>query len=136
MAALQQQLHVFTQARCKVVVLSFGSSQGADAWIEATGCELEVYLDPDRRIYSMLGLERSLHKVWNMDTVHFYAQQKALGRQLPQSIVGVEDDPLQMGGDFTIRRDGRLVLSYPSKTPKDRPSTNQILQNLPVQRPS
>jgi hypothetical protein len=48
--------------------------QGAVAWIEATNCELEVYLDPERRVYSLLGLERSLHKVWNMETVHFYAQ--------------------------------------------------------------
>ena len=49
-------------------------SQGAEAWMEATSCELEVYLDPERRVYSLLGLQRSIHKVWNMDTVHFYAQ--------------------------------------------------------------
>lgn len=102
--------------------------------MEATSCELEVYLDPERRVYSLLGLQRSIHKVWNMDTVHFYAQQKRLGRQLPQSIAGVEDDPLQMGGNFTINSEGRLVLSYPSKTPKDRPTLDQILANLTAKR--
>ena len=46
---------------------------------------------------------RSVSKVWNMNTIKYYASQKAQGRKLPSAIEGVEDDPLQMGGDFTFR---------------------------------
>ena len=38
-----------------------------------------------------------------MTTIHYYGSVKAQGRQLPAAVEGVEDDPLQMGGDFTVR---------------------------------
>lgn len=58
----------------------------------------------------------------------YYAGQKAQGRKLPVSIEGEEDDPLQMGGDFTFRcSDRTLLMSHPSKTPKDRPKVLEIL---------
>ena len=38
-----------------------------------------------------------------MTTIHYYASMKAQARQLPSALEGVEDDPLQMGGDFTVR---------------------------------
>ncbi len=37
--------------------LNYCLLQGAESWIEATSCELEVYLDPERRVYSLLGLD-------------------------------------------------------------------------------
>ena len=46
---------------------------------------------------------RSVSKVWQMSTVHYYGSMKAQGRTLPSAIEGEEDDPLQMGGDFTFR---------------------------------
>ena len=36
-----------------------------------------------------------------MDNVKYYASKKAQGKPLPSA--GEEDDPLQMGGDFTFR---------------------------------
>lgn len=38
-----------------------------------------------------------------MTTLQYYGSMKAQGRQLPTAVEGVEDDPLQMGGDFTFR---------------------------------
>ena len=38
-----------------------------------------------------------------MTTIHFYAGEVASGRSLPKS-QEEEDDPLQMGGDFTLNR--------------------------------
>ena len=94
--------------------------------MEETGCSFEFYLDPRRLIYSLFGLERSVAKVWSMSTIQYYAQQKAGGRALPVALADVEDDPLQMGGDFTIDRNLRVVMAYPSKTPKDRPTIQHI----------
>ena len=101
-------------------------TKGAEKWLEETGCSFEFYLDPRRLIYSLFGLERSVAKVWSMSTIQYYAQQKAGGRALPVALADVEDDPLQMGGDFTIDKDLRVVMAYPSKTPKDRPTIQHI----------
>ena len=46
-------------------------------------------------------IARSLSKVWHMDNVKYYTSKKAQGKPLPYA--REEDDPLQMGGDFTFR---------------------------------
>ena len=37
------------------------------------------------------------------------------------------EDTLQLGGDFVVGRDGRLVLAFRSKGPDDRPSVDALL---------
>lgn len=131
MASLEKQIELFNRAGCKVLVISFGEIKGAASWLSATGCNLEMFLDPERRLYTSLGLPRSVSKVWGMTTMHYYAGELAQDRELPSAIKGVEDDPLQMGGDFTFRKsDRKLVMSHPSKTPKDRPALSKILSFL------
>jgi len=122
---------VLESAGIKVVVVSFGNQTGAEQWLKDTGCNLPLYLDEERLLYCKLGLGRSVGKVWSLSTINYYAEQLAQGRPLPQAVQGVEDDPLQMGGDFTFRMEDRtLVMKHCSKTPKDRPSLTQILQRL------
>ena len=58
----------------------------------------------------------------------YYAEQ-TLQHPLPKSQEGIEDDVLQMGGDFTIKvKDATLSFSYPSKSPSDRPSIDNIFR--------
>ena len=103
--------------------------QGASGWLSSTGCSLDMYLDSDRHLYTTLGLHRSVSKVWNMITLHYYASMVAQGRELPKAIQGVEDDPLQMGGDFTFRASDKvLIMAHPSKNPKDRPDISKIMK--------
>ena len=62
----------------------------------------------------------------------YYAEQTLL-HPLPKSQEGIEDDVLQMGGDFTIEiKDATLSFSYPSKSPSDRPSIENIFQNTRI----
>jgi len=130
-ASIEKELHSFTQAASKVIVISFGSQQGGRGWLEATGCNLELYLDQPRHFYQAVGLQRSVLKVWNMSVINYYASQKASGRQLPKSIEGVEDDPLQMGGDFTVKCSGKkIVLAHPSSNPTDRPAIEKIFSAM------
>lgn len=117
---------MFSEARIKVVVISFGSKKGAETWLKETSCQLEMYLDSERVVYNHLGLSRSLSKVWNIGSVRYYAGKKSQGKPLPS--IHKEDDPLQMGGDFTFRcSNKKLVMSHPSKTPIDRPPISEIL---------
>jgi len=127
--SLERELDRLTQAGVRVVVVSFGNMEGARDWLATTGCSLSMYLDTDRKVYRELGLHRSIAKVWNMNTVHYYASQISSGRKLP-AVVG-EEDPLQMGGDFTLCcRDGSLVMCHPSSHPMDRPSLTHILHRV------
>jgi len=127
-ASIERNLDRFSIAGCRVVVVSFGSTQGAERWLKETGCELDVYLDPERKLYSLVGLGRSVYKVWNISTLRFYAQEIAKGVKPPEAFSG--DDFLQMGGDFTMDSQLKLVMSYPSKDPSDRVSIDTILKKI------
>jgi hypothetical protein len=37
------------------------------------------------------------------------------------------EDTLQLGGDFVVGRDGRLVYAYRSEGPADRPSVDELI---------
>ena len=37
--------------------------KGAAGWLKDTGCNLKMFLDPDRSLYRALGLPRSVSKV-------------------------------------------------------------------------
>lgn len=39
-------------------------------------------------------------------------------------------DIFQMGGDFVVDREARLVLAHPNRTPHDRPSVAELLEAL------
>jgi len=126
-------LEEVTKAGARVVVVSFGSPQGAACWLNETQCKLEMFLDQERSLYQAFGLTRSLSKVWSMPMIHIYAEKIVGGEIFPES-KDEDDDPLQMGGDFTLSRSGHLLLSHRSSNPYDRPSLRQILDAAAVQR--
>lgn len=87
-----------------------------------------MLLDTDRSLYRALGLKRSVAKVWTVSSLVYYAEQKLAGRTLLAMLE--EDDPHQLGGDFIVDPNGKLVLVYQSKTSTDRPSTDYLLDFL------
>ena len=65
--------------------------------------------------------------VYGKATVAYYGGLKADGKQLHKMFEG--DDPLQMGGDFTVGVEAlELLLVHKSKTPSDRPSVESIIR--------
>lgn len=38
----------------KVLVVSFGSVEGAQLWLEQTGCSFEMLLDPQRKVTTLI----------------------------------------------------------------------------------
>jgi len=130
-ANIEKNIAMFNNVGCRVVVVSFGTAKGGEGWLNATGCQLDMFLDSERNLYQAVGLHRSVVKVWNISVINYYAQQIASGRELPSAVQGVEDDPLQMGGDFTINCSSNiLVMSYPSSKSTDRPSIEYILDKI------
>lgn len=111
------------------MVVSFGVVEGADKWLEDTGCKFPMFLDPERKLYRNFGLHRSLAKVFSIDAISYQAGELAKGRSLIMAFEGIEDDPLQMGGNFSIHvKTKKMRLFYPSKSSADRPSVEMIIK--------
>ena len=68
--------------------------------------------------------------MFQINVLKYYAEQ-GLKHPVPKSQEGIEDDVLQMGGDFTIKTslsNPILSFSYPSKSASDRPLIEQIIE--------
>ena len=65
--------------------------------------------------------------VFMLDTMKFYGEAIAKQENLPQ--IDVQEDVIQLGGDFTIEKvSKKMVFLYPSKTSADRPTLEMILE--------
>ena len=53
----------FSERQISVVVVTFESVEGSKIWIRETNCDFPVFVDPDRKLYSLFGLSRSIYKV-------------------------------------------------------------------------
>lgn len=123
---VQQRIVEFEAQNAQVIVVSFGNVDGAKKWIQDTKCEFKMFVDPKRQLYISLGLKRSVAKVWGISALVYYAEQKRAGRKLVAMFE--EDDPMQMGGDFVLDKQGNLALVHCSKVPTDRPSVEELLK--------
>lgn len=128
--------------------MSFGDSHGALRWlnenhISYSSNHFDMITDEKRILYKFFGLPNSYLKVWNCETLTYYSEQLLKKGQLPQAYKDVEDDPHQMGGNFIIELDQskdnsnmeqnetfRVVYTYKSKNPPDRPSSADLLRFL------
>ena len=87
-----------------------------------------LFLDGKREFYRSLGLKRSIKAVWSVPTLKSYAEEKVA--EVPPTPALAGDDLHVMGGDFIVDRKGKLVYAYPSKSSSDRPTIEQVLEEL------
>uniref|UniRef100_A0A3Q0RKV2 Selenoprotein L n=1 Tax=Amphilophus citrinellus TaxID=61819 RepID=A0A3Q0RKV2_AMPCI len=102
------------------------SVEGAQLWLEQTGCTFDILLDPQRKVYRSFGLGSSYIKVMKFDCLLQYSNYVAANIDFP-------DFPnvclsFQLGGDFLLDDAGKVLLSHPSKNPLDRPTVEDVLQ--------
>uniref|UniRef100_A0AAV2K7T2 Selenoprotein L n=1 Tax=Knipowitschia caucasica TaxID=637954 RepID=A0AAV2K7T2_KNICA len=112
----------------RVLVVSFSVLEGAQIWLEQTGCTLPMLLDQQRSIYRSFGLVSSYSKVMRFGCLLSYSEFGAVDRDFPEIPPRLLEDLYQMGGDFLIDETGKVILSHASKTPLDRPSVEDILK--------
>ncbi|XP_076605164.1 prostamide/prostaglandin F synthase-like [Chaetodon auriga] len=111
----------------EVVVISFGCQEGASHWLQETGCQYDMLLDPDRKMYGAFGLEASLKKVLNFSNMLLYAEYVVDNMEFPRGLPSIQDDMFQLGGDFVLDEHGRVLFSHCCQSPIDRPSVEDIL---------
>ncbi|XP_072222190.1 prostamide/prostaglandin F synthase-like [Leuresthes tenuis] len=114
----------------QVVVVSFGCQEGASHWLQDIGCQYDMLLDPDRKVYAAFGLGASVKKVLNFDNMLLYAEYVADDMEFPRELPTIQDDMFQLGGDFLLDEHGRVLFSHSCQSPLDRPSVEDILSAL------
>ena len=118
----------------QVVVISFGSTFGAQAWLDEIrwiepveiNARFTLLLDPSRAAYAAYGLEYSLARSWSPKVWLEYARLMLSGRKWR----GIQGDSGQLGGDFIVDSRGVIRFAYRSLDPTDRPSISQLLATL------
>jgi len=90
---------------------------------------LHTVCDPERAAYRYFGLDRGK---WSM-----FFRGRVLVRYLRLIFTGwrphrgeAGEDMLQLGGDFILSADRRLVYAHRSNDPADRPAASELLNQI------
>lgn len=107
-----------------VVLLTFTRQRNLRGYRGRMGLPYVVLADELRGAYRAYGLSRGpWWRVWGPTTIRAYAGLLRGGARLRRPT----EDTLQLGGDFVVGRDGRLVYAYRSKGPADRPPVDDLI---------
>lgn len=128
MAELEAKQALLEARSVRVLIISFSVLEGAQIWMEQTGCKFPMLLDQQRDIYRSFGLGSSYLKVMRFDCLLTYSEYGAVDRDFPDIPSRLQEDLYQMGGDFLVDETGKVILCHPCKTPLDRPSVEDILK--------
>lgn len=117
----------FQALGAQILCISAANAQRATWYARDLKLTAPVLLDPDRGVYRAYGLKESLRgsalspSVWTS-----YARLLASGRRFPGG-GRPEENPLQMGADFIVGPDGRIVYAYCGSHIADRPDVSTLL---------
>ncbi|MEZ4590568.1 MAG: AhpC/TSA family protein [Chloroflexota bacterium] len=114
----------FDAANVQIVTLSFGTEYWSKVWLQETNSPFPFLVDQELHAYHAYGLKSSVVRAWSPRNLLYYAKAKMQGRET----LGNRGDTHQLGGDFVVGGNGRLLLAHPSRDPVDRPSLDQLLQ--------
>lgn len=128
MAELEAKQALLEARSVRVLIISFSVLEGAQIWLEQTGCKFPMLLDQQRNIYRSFGLGSSYSKVMRFRCLLTYSEYGAVDRDFPDIPSRLQEDLYQMGGDFLVDETGKVILCHPCKTPLDRPSVEDILK--------
>ena len=114
----------FEAANVQIATISFGTEYWANVWLQETKSPFPFLVDRELASYRAYGLESSVLRAWSPRNLLYYARAKRQGRET----LGNRGDTHQLGGDFVVGGNGRLLLAHHSRDPVDRPSLDQLLQ--------
>jgi alkyl hydroperoxide reductase subunit AhpC len=110
-----------------VIAISMSRPETLARYLAARAMPIPMFADPDRRVYAELGLARtSWGKLLRPSIIWKYLKMIARGGKLRPVPTG--EDALQLGGDFLVASDGRILWEYRSSDPTDRPTVDELLR--------
>ena len=107
-----------------VVLITFTRQRNLRGYRARLRLPYPVVSDESRSTYRAYGLGRGRWwRVWGPETLRTYIRLVRHGSRVRRPT----EDTLQLGGDFVVGRDGRLLFVYRSKGPADRPSVDELV---------
>jgi len=89
--------------------------------------KFDLYADPEKKLYKAFGLRRAkLREVLHPSAMKKYMKYLFQGKKMEMPT----DDIYQMGGNYILSAEGKLVYAHQSQTPVDRPSVPELLREL------
>ncbi len=124
---MQQRYEEFRRLRTEVLVVTQARPELLAAFLREQPLRFPAVADPERVAYRAFGLERtSWMTVLHPGVVLRYLRFIFRGWRPRQAREG--EDVLQLGGDFVLDGEGRLIYAYRSTEPTDRPAVEALLQ--------
>lgn len=111
---------------CSVLVVTQARPDVLSRHLSRAGWAVPVVCDPDRAAYRAFGLERAPWWTFLRPRVLFgylFGMLRGYAPKMPYA----GEDVLQLGGDFILDRNGRVVFAYRSAVPTDRPAVGKLL---------
>ena len=106
-------------------VVSFTAPHKVAAYLERNPLPFPAVADPELKAYQEFGLQRTTWGgIFRLRVIGRFLKLILRG-WLPRK-PGEGEDPFQLGGDFLIDAQGRLVFAHPSTEPTDRPSKEEL----------
>ena len=119
---------------CSVLVVSQAKPEVLSRYLARFQWNVPLACDPDRAAYAAFGLERTNWATFFKPQVLWgYFKGMAKGYRVKKPFAG--EDVLQLGGDFILSRDRKVVFAYRSADPTDRPAVAALLKALPSAPP-
>ena len=107
-----------------VVVITFTRPRNLAGFRSRFVAPLTVLADEDRHVYRAYSLGRGpWWRVYGWATIRRYIQLVRAGSRMQR----LHEDTLQLGGDFVVGPDGRLVYVFRSTGPSDRPTVDELI---------
>jgi hypothetical protein len=124
----------FAARGCSVLVVSQAKPELLAHYVARTQLPVPVVCDPARAAYAAFGLERTNWFTFFKPRVlwgYFRGMFKGYRVRAPNR----GEDVLQLGGDFVLSRERKLLFAYRSADPTDRPTVTDLLAALPSAAP-
>jgi hypothetical protein len=126
---VQDRLDEIHSVGGELVTVSQGRPEVVAAQLRRSRRPFPVLSDPDRAVYTAFGLERGgLWMFFKPSALAHYLRLMVRGWR-PRLPVGGED-VRQLGGDFVLDRDRRLVFAHRSADPADRPAADAVVAQV------
>lgn len=109
-----------------VVLVTFTDPSNLDWYRSVNELSFPILIDEDRSAYRAFGLGRgSVARVWGWRMLKRYAEIARTDGL--RNLRSPSEDTLQLGGDFVIGPDGRLVYGFWGAGPDDRPLVDELI---------
>jgi len=120
----------FAALRCSVLLVAQAKPEVLSLYISRQKWTVPIVSDPERDAYTAFGLERTSWLTFFKPRVLWgYARGMWKGYRVKKPYEG--EDILQLGGDFILDRERKVVIAHPSVNPTDRPTISALLGAIP-----